>query len=299
VSEKRDWVTIGSLTIVGVAAAVTSFSAQADLATVAGWPDWMSWLLPATDDVYGVAATRMWLAADSSDELRRHARAHAAGALILSMAGNAMDHALNKGAIHLGSHLWLLVVAVSLVPPIALGALMHLVTLRGRDQTAPNPVRVKGGHDSAAGANATGGHKPVGGQREANIMGPRPESRVGANTTVAPSPVAPRETVVAPAKVAPADEGGRLLEFAPRGETQATMRTHWAKTIADGFIPSGADLNRAADKDPKYSLGKKYAKAWGEELPEEFVEAVKAGRHEKAREIAAGFSAGERKEVAT
>lgn len=133
-SEGRDWATVASLGIVGAAAAITSFAAQADLAKLAGWPEWMAWLLPATDDVYGIAATRIWLSANSGPELKKHARAHAAGALLLSMAGNAMDHAVNKGALHLGSHLWLLVVAVSLVPPIALGALMHLVTLRGRDQ---------------------------------------------------------------------------------------------------------------------------------------------------------------------
>lgn len=89
-----------------------------------------------------------------------------------------------------------------------------------------------------------------------------------------------------------------LVEFTPRGETQGVMRTHWDTRITDGVIPSGADLNRAAGKDPKYSLGKKYAKAWRQELPEEFVEAVEAGRTEEARQIAAGFGGAERKAVA-
>jgi hypothetical protein len=139
-STKRDWVTIGSLAIVGASAAITSFSAQADLASQAGWPGWMPWLLPATDDVYGVAATRIWLSEESSPEVKKHARAHAFAALLLSMAGNAMDHALKSGALKMGPYLWLLVVAVSLVPPIALGALMHLVTLRGRTEATPAKV---------------------------------------------------------------------------------------------------------------------------------------------------------------
>jgi hypothetical protein len=139
---KRDWITIGSLAIVGASAAITSFSAQADLAAQAGWPGLMSWLLPATDDVYGIAATRIWLSASSGPELKKHARAHAFAALLLSMAGNAMDHALKSGALKMGPYLWLLVVAVSLVPPIALGALMHLVTLRGRTEAVPADVTV-------------------------------------------------------------------------------------------------------------------------------------------------------------
>lgn len=308
-SEKRDWTTIISLTIVGASAAVTSFSAQADLAGKAGWPDWMSWLLPATDDVYGVAATRIWLSSNSSDEVRKHARAHAAGALLLSMAGNAMDHALSKGALRLGSSLWLLVVAVSLVPPIALGALMHLVTLRGRDQVSPNPVRSEGGRNPARGATSVRGHKETEGHQGANIEGPTLSMEAGANTVVAPKEVAPAETVVAPEPVAPAvspppvapqsgppvtpvADRAKVIDLAPRGEVQIKMRSHWDTCITVGQIPTGADLNRAASKDPKYSLGKKYARVWREELPAAFVEAVEDGRPDDAAEIARESAAG-------
>jgi hypothetical protein len=46
------------------------------------------------------------------------------------------------------------------------------------------------------------------------------------------------------------------------------MREHWDSEITQGRIPNGAELNRAADKEPDYSLGKRYAAEWREELPE-------------------------------
>jgi hypothetical protein len=50
-----------------------------------------------------------------------------------------------------------------------------------------------------------------------------------------------------------------------QGGTQATMRAHWDAEVAAGRIPTGAALNRAAGKDPNYSLGKRYAAAWKRE----------------------------------
>jgi hypothetical protein len=52
----------------------------------------------------------------------------------------------------------------------------------------------------------------------------------------------------------------------PRGGAQARMRTHWDAQVAEGRIPTGAALNRAAGKDPTSSLGKRYAAAWRAEL---------------------------------
>jgi len=47
---------------------------------------------------------------------------------------------------------------------------------------------------------------------------------------------------------------------------QATMRAHWDAEVAEGRIPTGAALNRAAGKDANYSLGKRYAAAWRAEF---------------------------------
>ena len=52
-----------------------------------------------------------------------------------------------------------------------------------------------------------------------------------------------------------------------RGEIRETMRRLWDSEVARGCIPTGADLNRAAGKDPGYSLGKKYAQEWRGEPP--------------------------------
>jgi hypothetical protein len=62
-----------------------------------------------------------------------------------------------------------------------------------------------------------------------------------------------------------------IIEFAPEelsrpGGTQRAMRRHWEMMIATGTVPTGADLNRAVGKDPKYSLGKKYAGEWRAEI---------------------------------
>jgi len=64
---------------------------------------------------------------------------------------------------------------------------------------------------------------------------------------------------------AAADDARRIP--AQRGEIRRLMREHWDSEIAQGRIPNGAELNRAADKEPDYSLGKRYAAEWREELP--------------------------------
>jgi hypothetical protein len=40
------------------------------------------------------------------------------------------------------------------------------------------------------------------------------------------------------------------------------MRRYWDMQAANGITPTGADLNRAVGKDPKYRLGKEYASEW-------------------------------------
>lgn len=154
-----------------------------------------------------------------------------------------------------------------------------------RAEEGQRPAGVTGG------ATAEGSRPPVdagtksGAKDRANGEGHKVATNV--SDSVAPKMVPP----VGPATVAPAnDDDGRLIEFAPRGKTQAAMREHWDSRIKVGQIPTGADLNRAVGKDPKYSLGKKYARAWREELPAAFVEAVDDGRTDDAVEIARAFA---------
>lgn len=72
--------------------------------------------------------------------------------------------------------------------------------------------------------------------------------------------------------------GGRVtLIRSPRKATQrpqegtrtAAMRVYWDAQIAQGVIPSGADLNRAAGVPHTSSLGRQRARVWVQELPAE------------------------------
>ena len=331
----RDWVVDLGLTAAGLAAIAASYSALKGLAHLTGWGR-LDWLLWVAIDIYALTATRVWLSRRTkSKKVRRFAAYNSVGAIGLSLVGNAAYHAIHAKAWNLGGHFWMLVVAVSSVPPAIIGLIGHLAVLRTRDaefaadesveagaSQTPNQVRVDGGHDRPHGATIAGATErattaratvaptvsgPLDGRghERATSQGPQ-EPTTTVAPDVAPRPMAPAtRPALAPSsgrardsEVAPATEASNLYEFAPRGETQAKMRAHWETGITGGLIPSGADLNRAVGKDPKYSLGKKYAKQWRQELPEQFVEAVEAGRTEDAREIAAGFSAAERKEVA-
>lgn len=165
-----------------------------------------------------------------------------------------------------------------------------------RPVVAPDggPRAVEGHNEDGANIGANGGRP----QKPAPVVAPQP---VAPPVVAPPAPnhlVATRSGPANGNQVAPPAKDTTVVEFAPRGETQATMRAHWDTVIADGRIPSGADLNRAASKDPKYSLGKKYARQWRQELPEAFVEAAQAGRTEEARKLAADFTGAERKAVA-
>jgi hypothetical protein len=53
---------------------------------------------------------------------------------------------------------------------------------------------------------------------------------------------------------------------AKRGASRQVMREYWESEIAEGRIPNGAQLNRVAGKDSGYSLGKRYAQEWRQEI---------------------------------
>jgi hypothetical protein len=142
---RRDWWTIAGFVIVGVAAVIASFSAQAGLAVLAGWSRPAALLLPVTIDVYGLTAVRLrsWV---TSPHARKAADVNAAVAIVVSVAGNVVFHAVQAHALDLGGRRWLLVVAVGMVPPLALGALAHLAALASREQVVrPGPATV---HDA-------------------------------------------------------------------------------------------------------------------------------------------------------
>lgn len=148
----RDRGTYGGMLAVAVAAAVLSFSALAGLAELAGVSGAvplpagggfrLAWLLPIAVDAYAVTATRVWLRTAGTVRTRRYARRNAIGAIALSVAGNAAYHALTAAGVTSLADVragWVVVVAVSAVPPVMLGLVGHLHALVSEDHR-PTPA---------------------------------------------------------------------------------------------------------------------------------------------------------------
>ncbi|MCI3276253.1 DUF2637 domain-containing protein [Streptomyces cylindrosporus] len=139
---RRDWLLYAGMGAVGLAAAASSYAALQDLAVRTGWWPWLSWLLPLTTDAYAMTAVRVWLGHSTRNaKARAWAKANAIGAIVLSVAGNAVDHAI---ASHVIAMSWPLIVAVSAIPPVVLGLLVHMAHLRTQppaDTPATTPVQ--------------------------------------------------------------------------------------------------------------------------------------------------------------
>ncbi|WFG44366.1 DUF2637 domain-containing protein [Pseudonocardia alni] len=129
----------GLLVIVAAAAAVLSFTTLTALAGAVGFlpagePFWQqpgtAWLLPVTIDVGAAAGSLVWLS--RTGRARAFGRALALALLGLSVAGNAVGHALAVADRPHPLVMGLLVVIVSAIPPAVLGAVVHLAMLCGR-----------------------------------------------------------------------------------------------------------------------------------------------------------------------
>jgi hypothetical protein len=121
---RRDALSIIGMVAVAGAAAFTSYSGLYGLAHLAGWPGKLAMMLPVTVDAYAMTATRVWLSpARLTKKARAWARGNAIGAITTSVLGNALFHA---AAAHVLSITWPVVVALSAIPPIALGLTVHL-----------------------------------------------------------------------------------------------------------------------------------------------------------------------------
>jgi hypothetical protein len=142
-AQSRDtWVWAG-FAVVGVAAAVLSFSALADIARLCGMVgivplfgvDFrLAWLLPLAVDVFAITATAIWLRRRVSDEAISYACRAAWAAIGATVVGNAYHGLLVELAT---PPPWVAVVIVSAVPAVALGALVHLAVLVGRPTVEP------------------------------------------------------------------------------------------------------------------------------------------------------------------
>lgn len=139
-SRRDPWTWLG-LAVVGLAAAVMSFDALADLARLVHITGVIelgpvrfqtAWLLPITIDVLAAVTTRVWLRRISSTEALVFARWSAWSAIGASIAGNAY-HGYLTGQGRLD------VVLVAAVPAVAVGTMVHLAVLVGR---GPDPAPI-------------------------------------------------------------------------------------------------------------------------------------------------------------
>lgn len=128
---RRDsWVALG-MSVSALSAAVSSFAGLHALALSTGWHPWAAPLFPLTVDCYALTSVRVWLARSTrSTRARRFARTNAAGAILLSVLGNATWHLV---AAELVTVTWVAVVLVGAVPPVVLGLVAHLAVLRTQD----------------------------------------------------------------------------------------------------------------------------------------------------------------------
>ncbi|WP_214327828.1 DUF2637 domain-containing protein [Nonomuraea sediminis] len=141
----------GGLAVVVAAAVVLSFSALQGLGEQAGFGAWrlpllgwdlrLSLLLPLCIDAYGAVAARIATNRAYSAETRRHAFVHSAIAIGAGVIGNAAYHLIEGHVLNLDDVIVGLVLVVSVVPPVALGALVHLMSECARDRQAAEEVR--------------------------------------------------------------------------------------------------------------------------------------------------------------
>lgn len=129
----------GGMLAVAGAAAVTSFQGLRGLASRAGTPPEIAFLLPVAVDAAAAVATLVWLTAEDL-AVRAEARRLAWTAIVLSVIGNGADHAL--AVLGYIPPVYVVVVTAALVggvAPAIFGATVHLAVHAGR-RTAPPPA---------------------------------------------------------------------------------------------------------------------------------------------------------------
>lgn len=140
-SQWRDRLGPWLLPVLAAAALGISAGALYQLMVRFGWPAWQAALLPLCVDVVALYGVYLWLSNAKGGEAWRFGRKVAYAALVVSLAGNALEHGLSSagwytlGAILFGS-----------VPPVALFVMVHAYfkvrTTRPRpkpEPAAPSP----------------------------------------------------------------------------------------------------------------------------------------------------------------
>lgn len=171
-AQRPDRIEAGGLAVVTTAAVVLSFSALAGLGILVGFGDlplpfgWRfptSLLVPLCIDAYAATAARIAVNRHYSPATRKQAMIHGVVAIGVGILGNAAYHLIEADVVDLGDARVTLVIAVSIIPPIALGALVHLMSLCAADRRAT--------HDGPTPDQAP---LPVPAQVHAEVHVPRP-----------------------------------------------------------------------------------------------------------------------------
>lgn len=121
------WTGLGTVL---VCAAVLSFDSLRGLAVSCRVSPALAWLLPVGVDAGAAVATRAWLSRRANRDAEHFARRMTWGLLALTVVGNAAHQGM---AAHNVSPPWWVAVAVGAVPPVVVGACVHLAVLLGRD----------------------------------------------------------------------------------------------------------------------------------------------------------------------
>lgn len=219
---RKDPVLITTAAIVGIASIVASFATLMGLAEFVSWAGRTTWLLPACLDALAVGAGRVWLSSAFDAEARRYARAASLAALGVSVAGNAVGH-----LVALDHAPWwkvALAILVGAVPPVALAAVGHLLTLTRVPTAVP-------------------------------AVAPRPPAVPAGPAVTVPRPAPVPTTVPRPAPVPASTRTATRTGPASGPGTRDKARKLWESAPANAK-PSGADMARALGVDP--SLGRRY-----------------------------------------
>jgi len=161
------------------------------LAILVGWPAALAWLLPACLDVYAGTSLYVGYRLPPRHPAAKTARRNARFALSLSVASNAIYHALV-----LFGNAWpawvhdTLLVAVSALPPIVVERLLHLRSKVGNGVAA-----------TSAPATATAGAAP------AATPAPVAHAATPATPSVAATPATPRPATPAPRRATATGNG--------------------------------------------------------------------------------------------
>lgn len=152
---KRDWWVNMGMTVSAVSAGFSSFAGLKSLAEATGWAA-MAPLFALCLDAYALTAIRVWLASSTtSARARSFAKFNAIGAIVLSLAGNAVWHLIAANLLTVN---WVIVLVVGGIPPVILGLVSHLAVLRSQvDAITTTPPQVPQPIEVAPEASARAG----------------------------------------------------------------------------------------------------------------------------------------------